>query len=345
MRCPKLSDLPPLSSGETGWPWDEECEQLPGTMPGGKSWPRIGIVTPSYNQGRFIEETIRSVLLQGYPCLDYVIMDGGSSDQSVEIIKKYEPWLKSWKSGPDQGQTHAINEGWEKLEVDILAWLNSDDVYLPDALKKAARYLSDNPEAVLAYGDALYIDENGKILLRGNSRDFDPRELLLGHKRNYIPQPAVFLRSEIVKKVGELDEAFDFAMDSEFWLRIGFEHKVKYLRNEWLAKVRKHQETKTTRCAGKAAEEYVDILNKYSKYLTQADDLPKYQEVLSEANYSAGNQLCLRGETGKGRKYFVQSLKIRPLRFKPFIAWFLSLAGSRGYRNLIEFYRLVKYRR
>jgi glycosyltransferase involved in cell wall biosynthesis len=346
MRCPKLSDLPLIASGKTGWPWDEECDQLPETMPDGNPWPRIGIVTPSCNQGRFIEETIRSVLLQGYPCLDYVVMDGGSSDQSLEIIKKYERWLKFWKSGPDQGQTNAINEGWQKLEVDILAWLNSDDVYLPENLRKAAQYLMNNPEAVLVYGDALYVDENGKILFRGTGQDFNPRELLLGSEgNNYIPQPAVFFRSEVIEQVGKLDESFYFAMDYEFWLRIGFKYEIKYVPNELFAKVRKHQETKTTRCADKRAEEYIDILDKYSKYLTQSEDLKKYQEVLSEANYSAGNCLCWRGETGRGRKYFFQSLKLRPLSCKPFIAFIFSLIGTRGYRNLVKFYRQLKYRR
>ena len=343
MRCPKLSDLPLLTSGKTGWPWVEECDQLPETMPDGSPWPRIGIVTPSYNQGRFIEETIRSVLLQGYPCLDYVIMDGGSSDPSVEIIKKYEPWLKFWKSGPDQGQTNAINDGWQKLEVDILAWLNSDDVYLPETMRKAAQYLMNNPETVLIYGDVLYVDENGKILFRGTSQDFDPRELLLGHKRDYIPQASVFLRSKVFKEIGKLDESFDFAMDCEYWLRIGFKYEAKYVKNEILAKVRVHKEAKTYKFGYRSTEEYINILEKYSKYITRKEELKKYQKVLGRTYYSVGNNLCLRGDIRMGRDNFLKSLKIQPLNFKHFFALLLSLFGATWYRNLVNLFRRLKY--
>src|SRR5688572_28969334 len=108
MRCPMLSDLPAPPPGKTGWPWTEETFQLPEAMPDGKRWPRISIVTPSYNQGQFIEETIRSVLLQCYPNLEYIVIDGGSTDDSVEIIEKYKSWLTYWVSEPDKGQVDAI---------------------------------------------------------------------------------------------------------------------------------------------------------------------------------------------------------------------------------------------
>ena len=109
-----LKDLPAPPEGKTGWPWTEQSEPLPDRMPDGFDWPRFSIVTPSYNQEQFIEETIRSVLLQGYPNLEYIIIDGESKDKSVEIIKKYEQYLTYWTSEPDRSQSHAINKGWQK---------------------------------------------------------------------------------------------------------------------------------------------------------------------------------------------------------------------------------------
>ncbi len=127
MSCPTLADLPSPPSNQTGWMWNEESSQLPENMPDGHQLPRITIVTPSYNQGQFLEATIRSVLLQGYPNLEYIIIDGGSSDNSVEIIRKYEPWLAYWVSEKDRGQAHAINKGFAHATGSIYAYLNSDD--------------------------------------------------------------------------------------------------------------------------------------------------------------------------------------------------------------------------
>src|SRR4030042_6265175 len=126
MRCPTLKELPSPPQGKTGWPWTEESPQLHNTMPDGSPWPKISIVTPSFNQGQFIEETIRSVLLQGYSDLEYIIIDGGSKDDSIELIRKYEKWLTYWVSEPDHGQSHAINKGFRKASGEIVAWLNSD---------------------------------------------------------------------------------------------------------------------------------------------------------------------------------------------------------------------------
>ena len=138
MRCPTLAELPPPPAGKTGWPWTVESPQLPDTMPDGKPWPRISIVTPSYNQGQFIEETIRSALLQGYPHLEYIIIDGGSTDDSVGVIKKYQPWLAYWVSEEDRGQSHAINKGFERATGGIMNWINSDDFLAVDALREVA---------------------------------------------------------------------------------------------------------------------------------------------------------------------------------------------------------------
>src|SRR5688572_24844846 len=141
MSSPSLAQMPPPPPEKTGWPWTEESPQLPDTMPNGQPWPKITIVTPSYNQGQFLEETIRSVLLQGYPNLEYIIMDGGSTDGSVDIIRKYEPYIAYWVSTTDRGQSHAINKGFSLATGHLMGWLNSDDVYAPNALMSIAQSL------------------------------------------------------------------------------------------------------------------------------------------------------------------------------------------------------------
>ncbi|MBM4042010.1 MAG: glycosyltransferase, partial [Planctomycetes bacterium] len=122
MRCPTLSELPPPPAGKTGWPWTEETPRPPEAMPDGSPWPRVTIVTPSYQQGQFLEETLRSVLLQGYPDLEYIVMDGGSTDASVGLIERYSPWLAHWVSERDRGHPHAVNKGMAQATGHILAF-------------------------------------------------------------------------------------------------------------------------------------------------------------------------------------------------------------------------------
>src|SRR5437660_7841664 len=146
MRPPSLIELPSPPVGKMGWPWTEETPPVGAGMHDASVLPRVSIVTPSFNQGPFLEETIRSVLLQGYPDLEYIIIDGGSTDDSVEIIRKYEKWLAYWVSEKDSGQTHAINKGFARSTGEIYAYLNSDDVYLPDALHNIASFFDKQPE-------------------------------------------------------------------------------------------------------------------------------------------------------------------------------------------------------
>ena len=204
--------------------------------------PLVSIITPSYNQARFLEETIHSVLSQDYPNLEYILVDGGSTDGSLEIIQRYADRLAWWVSESDRGQTDAINKGFAHARGEVLAWLNSDDTYLPGAITQAVAFLQAHPEASLVYGDANLVDEHGNILGSFPARQTDLRRMLRGSV--HIPQQASFFRGELWPKVGPLDPEFYFAMDYELWLRLAKQGELIYTPQRW-ANFRLHQGGKT----------------------------------------------------------------------------------------------------
>jgi hypothetical protein len=243
MSARVLQQLPAPPVGRTGWPWTEAAPPVAALMADGRPWPRITVVTPSYNQARFLEETIRSVLLQGYPALEYVVLDGGSSDGSVEIIRKYAPCLSYWRSQPDAGQAAAVAEGWQAATGDIVAYLNSDDIYLPDAIATAVEHLANRQDAPGVAGAAVQIDEHGRSIgwHRPHSGTFD--ELL---NLEFLPQPAVFVRKSAVLAAGGIDTGMEVAFDLDLWLRVA--HGAPFdLLPDVLAATRLHTATVTAR--------------------------------------------------------------------------------------------------
>lgn len=202
----------------------------------------VSIVTPSYNQARFLESTIRSVLEQDYPRIEYIIVDGGSRDGSVDIIKKYADRLAWWVSEPDRGQTDAINKGFARATGDILAWINSDDTYLPGAIAEAVAFFQAHPDAGLIYGDANFIDEEGRITGRFPAAQTDLTRLRRGYV--HIPQQASFFRADLWRQVGPLDPSFYFAMDYDLWVRLARLAPLYYTRRLW-ANFRLHASGKT----------------------------------------------------------------------------------------------------
>ena len=177
------------------------------------SLPRVSIVTPSFNQAAFLEETIQSVLSQDYPELDYIVIDGGSTDGSVEIIEQYADRLAYWTSEKDSGQADAINKGLARTTGEIVAWLNSDDTYLPGAIHAAVEALQANPECGLVYGDVLAVDGQGQPTNLIRYEDWGLDGLL---QFKIIGQPAVFMRREALAKAGELDTSFHFLLDHHY---------------------------------------------------------------------------------------------------------------------------------
>ncbi|MBW4481630.1 MAG: glycosyltransferase [Tildeniella torsiva UHER 1998/13D] len=184
-------------------------------MSDGSEWPRVSVITPSYNQGQFLEETIRSVLLQGYPNLEYIIIDGGSTDDSVEIIKQYEPYLAYWVSELDKGQAHAVNKGLKVSTGSILGWINSDDLYTADTLKKVTRLLHKSSAYSLAHGNRILINERSQVTGFSLLPPFDPEVT------QYVicSETTLWKRSAMVQ-AGLLKEELQFAMDLEFFGRL-----------------------------------------------------------------------------------------------------------------------------
>ncbi|MEK6221078.1 MAG: glycosyltransferase [Chloroflexota bacterium] len=204
--------------------------------------PLVTIVTPSYNQAQYLEATIQSVLNQNYPNLEYIIIDGGSADGSQEIIEKYADKLAYWVSERDQGQTDAINKGFAQANGQVLAWLNSDDTYEPFAVTKAVEVLQNNPDVGLVYGDANYIDAQGREIGHFPARLTNYAKLRQGYV--HLPQQSAFWRASLWDEVGPLDPSFYFAMDYDLWVRLAKISTLHYIPQVW-ANFRIHGDSKT----------------------------------------------------------------------------------------------------
>ena len=231
---------------------------------------KITVVTPSFNQGKFIEETIKSVISQeGDFTLEYIIMDGGSTDETVDVIKKYERLLEKgeypvkcrgvkliWRSEKDRGQTHAVNKGFKLATGEILGWVNSDDTYMPGAISKALEYFEKHEDVMMVYGEGYFVDKQGEIIERYYTEPFNLKRL---REICFICQPTVFLRKDVLKLAGYLDEKLDFCMDYEYWLRIAQKNEVGFL-GEYLANSRVYDETKSIGQRTEVIEEIISML-------------------------------------------------------------------------------------
>lgn len=228
-------------------------------MPPLSDLPKVSIVTPSYNQAQYLEATIQSVLAQDYPNIEYIIVDGASKDNSVEIIRKYEGHLAWWVSEKDKGHADALNKGFSHASGEILAWLNSDDVYHPGAVSEAVDFLKKHPEVGMVYADANLTDDTGQVIGRFPSKQTDYRSMLRGSV--HIPQATTFWRADLWKQVGPLDLSLFFAFDYDLWVRLAKVSEVRYVPRLW-ADFRLHNEGKSVinddRC-------YPDMLRVYQR--------------------------------------------------------------------------------
>jgi glycosyltransferase involved in cell wall biosynthesis len=239
-----LSTLPGIPGEKIGWPWTVACPPLPAAMDGGLAWPRISIVTPSYNQAQFVEETVRSILLQGYPNLEYVVLDGGSTDGSVDVLRRYESAFDYWVSAKDNGQASALAAGFRRATGQILGFVNSDDVLLPGALAAVARHFARHPEAELVVGKSVLYDSDSHIIyvVPGLAPSFNS---LLFWGSGGFNQPASFWKREVLLQVGIFDESFRFSFDYDMYLRLTRRQPAQRI-NHYLAAFRMHPASKTS---------------------------------------------------------------------------------------------------
>ncbi len=253
--------LPPAPPGRTGWPW---MDAAPGISPRTGAAPRISIITPSFNQAAFLEETIRSVLLQGYPNLQYIVVDGGSTDGSVEIIKKYAPWLDHWTSEPDRGQSHAINKALARCDSEWFNWINSDDYLLPGALDSVAAAAGAHPSARLITGRLRVVDPIGTAIRSyGVKLTANVTDDIVNHR---TAQPAMFYR----RAAGLMpDESLHFAMDYGLWVALLAEHGAGAIVNvaDELAAFRLHPDSKTSTATDRFENEERCVLCALAKQL------------------------------------------------------------------------------
>jgi len=301
--------FPSAPMAQSGWPWSDLDEQGDAPPISTNEWPRITIVTPSYNQASFLEETIRSVLLQQYPNLEYIIMDGGSTDGSVEIIRKYEPWLAYWQSEKDGGQAEAINNGWKRATGYAVTWLNSDDLLVPGALWESVQTLgaADGPDMV--YGDNIIIDGNSTQLRTLTGRPFSP-EAVLVKGINPVPQPGFLMKREVIDQIGLLDRTLHFAMDFDYWVRMALSGLRAQHIPRTLAMFREHLEAKTSKA-------YVTRINDryriYEKTYNSIDTLDKLRtlrkKALANVELNAAYIAYKASDWSRARKHALQHIK------------------------------------
>ncbi len=211
-------ELPAPPAGLKGWPWEAQPIVFPENL---KALPRITLITPSFNQGRFIERTLRSIHAQGYPNLEHLVIDGASTDETGDVLKKYAHYLSYWVSEPDRGQTHAINKGLTRATGEIVNWINSDDILFPGALFEVAKLWGECKPTPphLIMGGAVVVNVEGKVLNKGLPQLPDDARWALAYWRVAIPQPSTFISRELFQRLGPLSEAMNFRMDWEFYLR------------------------------------------------------------------------------------------------------------------------------
>ena len=301
-----------------------------------ESLPLVSVVTPSFNQARYLEQTMRSVLEQDHPRIEYIVVDGASKDSSLELIRAYESRLAYWVSEKDSGQAEAINKGLARATGEIIAWLNSDDYYLPGAVSAAAKAFALNPDAALVYGDMLAVDENGQTTNLMKYGQLSLADLLCFQ---IIGQPSVFFRKDALEKAGLLDTTFHFLLDHHLWIRIAQQGKILHVPQVWSA-ARYHAEAKNVAKAAEFGREAFRILEWAKSQPGLAESISGVERrARASANRVDARYLLDGGQQGSALRAWMRALFIYPptalKRMNIFVSALLNLSGLGRLRESI----------
>ena len=293
-------------------------------------------MTPSYNQAAYLEQTLTSVLEQDYPRLEYLVVDGASTDSSVEIIKKYADKLAWWISEKDSGQADAINKGLARAKGEIVAWLNSDDYYLPGAIASAVKIFQENPEIVMVYGNMLAVDENGRTINMLKYHQLTLEELLCFQ---IIGQPAVFFRREAFEEAGILDVTYHCLLDHHLWLRIALQGRILHVDETWAA-ARYHSEAKNRARAAEFGREAFRILGWAQKQPGLAEAVAGVERrACASAHRVNARYLLDGGQPWQSLVSWFRALGVHPptalVRLNILVSALLQLSGLGRLRGMI----------
>lgn len=299
--------------------------------------PLVSVITPSFNQAAFLEETILSVAAQEYPNLEYLVVDGGSTDGSVEIIKKHASSINWWVSESDQGQADAINKGMARATGEIVAWLNSDDVYRPGAIARAVAALRQNPQAGMVYADLESIDRSGSVFNTIHYRQFSLLDLL---SFKIIGQPTVFMRRTVLKQAGSLDLSYRYLLDHQLWLRMLQLTPAVYVPQVWAA-ARHHASAKNVGEAAGFGREAMRILAWAGTQPAMRELIAAHhRQVLAGAHLFDARYLLDGGQAAAALRSYARVAGLQPsrlLRHLPRILFaLLSLLGLGGLRRVFQ---------
>ncbi|HQN43507.1 MAG TPA: glycosyltransferase family 2 protein [Anaerolineaceae bacterium] len=305
--------------------------------------PLVSIVTPSYQQVAYLEQTLQSVLTQDYPAMEYFVMDGGSTDGSVEIIRRYAPRLAGWVSEKDHGQAEAVNKGWARSRGEIIGWLNSDDLYAPGAVQRAVDAFAAHPEAALVFGDVRSIDAAGNTL---NIMRFGHWSLTDLMRFNIISQPGVFIRRRALEQAGFLDLSYHFLLDHQLWLRVVQHGEMIYLPQEQ-ASARFHAAAKNLAQAARFGQEAYRIVDWMQTQPALAAPFAAHRAAIEAGAHRMNARYLLDGgQPGAAFKAYARGLWRHPPTVLPELhRMVFCLLSLLGLNRLGDLYRRLKARR